>query len=560
MFSSKDKKVYLKIIGSVLKLDSVNNDSVLKVLQKNPLGNGRLARKSEVLEALRVFKSTKVLALSRADEKKLLSAAQMKKTRTISGVTPVTVLTKPYPCPGQCIFCPNDTKMPKSYISSEPGAQRAETNKFDPYFQTYNRLVAYKNIGHPVDKVELIVLGGTWSAYPENYQVWFIRRCFDAMNDVSEDTSQIKEPKGTRGRKLAEEKEWKLLEEAHLVNETAYARCVGLVLETRPDEVTEQEAIRMRKLGATKVQIGIQSLNDSVLKKNKRGHTVKKTAEALGVLRKIGFKIHAHWMPNLYGSTPAKDIKDYQKLFSDPRFKPDELKIYPCSLLETAELMSYHEKDLWKPYTEKQLLHVLMEVFKLTPKYCRLTRVIRDIPSQEIVAGNKKTNFRQLVEAELARQGIRSKDIRAREVRGDVVRPEELSLHIVEYDTSVSRELFLEYVTKEDKVAGFLRLSFPTGDSVPRDGSVENGAGNARAMVREVHVYGQSLNIGKTEEGKAQHAGLGKSLIQKAVELSRESGFTRLNVISSVGTREYYRKNGFSDGDLYQHLDLHLNL
>jgi len=446
-----------------------------------------------------------------------------KKTRTISGVTPVAVLTKPYPCPGECIFCPNEKGMPKSYLASEPGAQRAVANKFDPYLQVFNRLKALKNIGHPVDKVELIILGGSWSAYPKDYQVWFVKRCFDAMNDFSGS-------RPTRARPGVS------LSRVQRINEKAESRCVGLAVETRPDLITQKEIIRIRKLGATKVQIGIQSLDDKVLKLNKRGHTTKETTEAIGLLRSAGFKIHVHWMPNLYGSSVEKDIKDFQKLFNDKKYKPDELKIYPCSLLKSAELMSYYKKGLWKPYTKKELLRVLAKVFELTPRYCRITRVIRDIPSPEIVVGNKKTNFRQIVEEYLRSKNIKSEDIRAREIRDKRVSFKDLKLNIVKYNTSVSREYFLEYITDKDEIVGFLRLSLSKDT----------------AMIREVHVYGQSMEIGKKREGKAQHVGLGKSLIKKALEIAKENSFRKVLVISSVGTREYYRKLGFKDDGLYQ--------
>jgi elongator complex protein 3 len=516
-------------------------------------------------------------------------------------VTPVTVLTKPFPCPGTCIFCPNDVRMPKSYLSDEPGAQRAEQNGFDPYLQTMIRLQTYRNLGHPTDKIEVIVLGGTWSFYPETYQIWFIKRIFDALHDFGaginrreeveaalEQASQL-HPKnnttdarvdgraleqtynqvvqsiyrdemdrshvlvrdiidGSRARSPIDEyATWDELEAAHQQNEDAACRCVGLVIETRPDHISADEVLRLRRLGCTKVQIGFQSLNDDVLRANRRGHTVAATRRAVGLLRRAGFKIHAHWMPNLYGSSPQLDVEDYRRMFDDPDFRPDELKVYPCSLIESAELMQVYERGDWRPYTEQELLDVLAECFMLTPEYCRLTRVIRDIPSTDIVTGNQKTNFRQLVENELARRGQRSPDIRAREIRHRTVEAASLTLDAIAYRTAQGNEVFLQMITPERDIAGFLRLSLPDRDIEPLTPELDGAA-----IIREVHVYGQAVDIGASQPGRAQHLGLGKTLIEHAVERASARGYTRLAVISAIGTRDYYRKRGFDDGELYQ--------
>ena len=526
---------------------------------------------------------------------------KMKPIRTSSGVTPVTVLTKPFPCPGECIFCPNDVRMPKSYLSDEPGAMRAEQNSFDPYLQTYTRLQAYRNIGHPTDKIEVIVLGGTWSFYPETYQIWFIKRIFDALHDfgrgddqrpavnaalrvasqlhpdvntanvrISGDAmtqtynqavQQVYRAEIERSRDAAdriaagnaprspvdEYATWDELEAAHRENESAPSRCVGLVIETRPDHIDAQEVRRVRRLGCTKVQIGFQSLSDEVLRKNRRGHTVAATRRAVKLLRAGGFKIHAHWMPNLYGSSPALDVEDYRRMFDDPDFRPDELKIYPCSLIESAELMKRYQAGEWQPYTQEELLSILSECFMLTPEYCRLTRVIRDIPGTDIVVGNKATNFRQMVENSLEARGEHSHDIRAREVRLRTVHADQLHLEIEEYATSWGRELFMQLIAPDRAIAGFLRLSLPDRENPPLVDELADAA-----MIREVHVYGQSIEIGEQQPGQAQHSGFGSGLIERAAELAHEAGYSRLAVISAIGTRGYYRKRGFADGDLYQ--------
>jgi elongator complex protein 3 len=319
-----------------------------------------------------------------------------------------------------------------------------------------------------------------------------------------------------------------------------------LSVETRPDYVDEQELVRIRRLGATKVQIGIQSLSDEVLALNKRGHDVATTSRAIRLLRQAGFKIQAHWMPNLYGSTPEKDIEDFERLFSHPEFRPDELKIYPCSLIESAELMVHYQAGKWRPYTQKELTEVLTECLRRVAPYCRVSRVIRDIPGEDILVGNKLTNFRNLAEEELSKRNWHCRDIRSREIRDLRAPIEKLVLEELPYETSAGREVFLQFVTDEDRIVGFLRLCIPEKESFLEELSES-------ALIREVHVYGAAVNIGKRGGEGAQHLGLGTRLIDRAKHLAREAGYKNLAVISSVGTREYYRRLGFKDGVLYQH-------
>jgi elongator complex protein 3 len=439
----------LNILRQVAARPTISRYDLDALLRQHPMpDSGNIYSRDVLIRAYRAFVGTDLPPFDPA----VLEALRLKPMRTHSGVTPVTVLTKPFPCPGECIFCPNDVRMPKSYLSDEPGAQRAEQNAFDPYLQAYTRLQAYHETGHPTDKIEVIILGGTWSFYPETYQIWFIRRIFDALHDFGrgidgreavwqalKQQSQLHPDNNTinvhidgatmpqtynaavqaayrqemqRSRQLAdavgtgqlarsvtaEFATWDELEAAHQENENAACRCVGLVIETRPDHISTEEVLRVRRLGCTKVQIGFQSLNDDVLRKNRRGHNVAATRRAVRLLRMAGFKIHAHWMPNLYGSSPDLDIADYGRLFNDPDFCPDELKVYPCSLIETAELMARYKDGTWQPYSYDELLRVLSACFVQTPEYCRLTRVIRDIPGTDIVDGNKLTNFRQIVE------------------------------------------------------------------------------------------------------------------------------------------------------------------
>jgi elongator complex protein 3 len=447
----------------------------------------------------------------------------MKPVRTLSGVTTVTVLTKPYPCPGECVFCPTDARMPKSYLPDEPGARRGLEHQFDPYSQVASRLEALTAVGHPTDKIELLILGGTWSSYRKDYREWFVRRCFEAMN----------------GAPAAN------LEEAHLVNETAPHRCVGLVIETRPDRITQREIAHLRKLGVTKVQMGAQSLDDRILALNKRGHTAEQTRRAVALLRAAGFKIVLHWMPNLLGATPSSDRQDFARLWDG--LCPDEIKIYPNQLLANAELYQYWQRGEFRPYSTEELIDLIASVKPSIPLYCRVNRVIRDIPSTNVVEGNRRTSLRQDAQEELKRRGQSCRCIRCREVSKQGVEAGKLELNDLVYLAGCAEEHFISFDTPSGKLAGFLRLSLPGKDS-PDTGLPDlEGA----AIIREVHIYGQSLEVGTARSGAAQHAGLGTQLIQKAEQVALAAGYTRLAVISAVGTRLYYIKRGFERSDLY---------
>lgn len=455
----------------------------------------------------------------------VLRSIRMKPTRTLSGVTTVTVLTKPYPCPGKCIFCPTDYRMPKSYLPDEPGAMRALQHEFDPFDQTASRLQALEAIGHPTDKIELLILGGTWSSYRHDYQDWFLQRCLEALN----------------GREAAS------LEQAQQANERAEHRNVGLVIETRPDHVDRAEIARLRGLGVTKVQLGAQSLDDRLLALNQRGHTVQQTRDAVRLLRAAGFKIVLHWMPNLLGATLESDRQDFGRLWNDHDLRPDELKIYPCQLLENAELYNYWQRGEYTPYSTQQLIDLLADIKPEIPEFCRVNRVIRDIPSTNVVEGNKRTSLRMDVQQEMARRRSRCRCVRCREVRGRAIEPGALELRDLRYPAGGAAEHFLSMVTPSDRLAGFLRLSLP-GRSSPATGLSDlDGA----AIVREVHVYGQSLELGAEQNGAAQHRGLGSRLMREAEQRARSAGYTRLGVIAALGTRGYYRKLGYRLGESY---------
>ena len=563
------------IIAEIARAPEIDARALDRIVRRHPRRGRGLFSKTEIIAGFRAFAREGPVS-----EEEFVRRLRLRPVRTLSGVTPVTVLTKPFPCPGACIFCPNDVRMPKSYLADEPGAQRAEDNRFDPYLQTWNRLDAYWSMGHPTDKVELSVLGGTWSHHPETYQRWFVRRCFEAMNDFGSGVdlrassgvaaARYRSLAGVDGRTqgagaynravsrhllsanggallhASEGSSWAALEAAQRRNETAGCRCVGLALETRPDEIDEDELRRLRRLGATKVQLGVQSLDDAVLAANRRGHDVAATRRAFRLLRAAGFKIHAHWMPNLLGADPAADAADHRRLFEDEDFRPDELKLYPCMLIESAELAAHHTRGEWRPYDDATLVELVARCIEQTPRWCRLSRVIRDFSAHDVAAGTHTANLREVAEGALAARGGRSREIRSREVRARPTAPDALRLRDTRYGHAVGEEHFLEWVTEDDRLAAFLRLTLPRGEAPCAELS-------GRALLRELHVYGASLPLGSRAASAAQHAGLGRALVEKAVGIARRAGYGALAVISAVGTRRYYRGQGFRDGELYQH-------
>jgi elongator complex protein 3 len=412
--------------------------------------------------------------------------------------------------------------MPKSYLADEPACQRAERLDFDPHRQITSRLHVLEQMGHPVDKIEVIVLGGSWLDYENDYRVWFVTELFRALN-------------GHESGSVASVGE---LGDEQIANERASHRMVGLVFETRPDQISTESLSGLRELGCTKVQIGVQSLDEKVLRLNDRAMSVERIVHAFELLRSFGFKTHAHFMLNLFGSTPQADIDDYRMLVTDPRFLPDEVKLYPCVLIEGTRLQERYKDGLWVPYREDELVDVLLEDLIATPAYTRISRMIRDFSAHDIVAGNKKANLRQLVEQRAEKTGMPISEMRYREIGLVDIDMDSLELDETIYETSNTTEHFLQWVTPENRLIGFLRLSLP----VKQDSS---------AMIREVHIYGRVARLDGESES-AQHTGLGRRLIARAEQIAAQAGYRALRVISAVGTREYYRELGFSDEGLYQ--------
>ena len=535
-------------------------------------------------------------------EERFIRSVRMKPRRTASGVATITVITRPHTCSSNCIYCPCDLRMPKSYLANEPACQRAELTFFDPYVQVAARLQALHQMGHSTDKVELIVLGGTWSDYPEGYQYWFIKELFRALNDWPNSPSYIQErldwytsfglqnTEEALSSFVAEQQAavfddtatynqafhklydisqphqsaWsqmqstydELVEQQH-VNETAAARVVGLVIETRPDTITSDNLRMFRQLGCTKIQIGIQSTRQEILDANQRQMSVAQIKRAFSLIRLYGFKIHSHLMVNLLGATPEADKQDFKTFVTDPGFLPDEIKLYPCALVSGTQLVQKYREGAWQPYAKDELVDVLVQDVLATPPYVRISRMIRDISATDILVGNKHTNLRQMVEQELAAKDVASRvqEIRFREINQQQVSAAELTLQDFTYTTAVSDEHFLQWVTADNKIAGFCRLSLPHWDKLTA-GACDVTANEllvqpGQAMIRELHVYGQALSLG-SEGMSAQHQGLGQKLLAKASSIAAEAGYTSLNVISSIGTRAYYRAQGFTDAGLYQ--------
>jgi len=507
----------------------LQGESVFKSIRRHPLSDGGYIAKHILVRAYHNFVQTGQMS----PNDRLLRAIRMKPMRTLSGVTTVTVLTKPYPCPGNCIFCPEDELLPKSYLRKEPGAARAFQNQFDPYLQVASRLESYQAIGHPTDKVELLILGGCWTAYPGEYQEWFIQRCLDALN-------------GTESASLLEAQE---------NNEGASHRNVGLVVETRPDEINADTIIFLRHLGVTKVQLGAQSFNDEILTRNWRGHSAASTLKATALLRAAGFKIVLHWMPNLLGATLESDEADFNHMWTGG-YCPDEIKIYPTQLLESAPLYRYWQAGEYHPYTTEQLIQLIADIKPSIPVYCRVNRIIRDIPADYIVAGNKRSSLRQDALEEVSRRGQRCRCLRCREVRAQKVDRSQLNFDDYTYSAAYAQEHFLSFVTTDDHVAGYLRLSMsanfpPEIKELSQNLYRQAPELSEAAIIREVHVFGQSLEMGTEQSGAAQHIGLGTELIQKAEEVSKNAGFNKIAVISAIGTREYYRKRGYALENYY---------
>jgi len=502
--------IHREIIKNLMKGEDLNHKKVDKIIKT-------VCKKHDLTE---MPTKVELLSICKSEEKKKLKRfLRTKPSRTISGVSVITIVAKPAPCPGTCIYCPKGMNAPQSYTGLEPAIQRGIRNDYDPFLQTKDRLNQYRITGHPSDKIEVIILGGTFLALDEEYQEWFVKRMFDSLN----------------------KKESENLEAAQKLNETAKHRCVGLTIETRADYCFENHINQMLKLGTTRVEIGVQSIYPEMLKKVRRGHSVEDAIKATQLAKDSCLKCTYHIMPGLFTDF-EKDLEQFKILFQDPRFKPDSLKIYPTLVIKKTELYDLWKKGEYKPLTTEEGVKLISQAMNYIPKYCRVIRVQRDIPSDKVVVGIKKSNLRELVEKESERKGIKIREIRYREVghkieRGTLLDLDSVKLCRLDYNASNSREIFLSFEDrKNDVLIGFLRLRIPFKPFRPE---IDNRTG----LIRELHVYGPTVPIGVTKEWAWQHKGFGKKLLEEAKRIVKEEfDMKKIIVISGVGTRQYYKK------------------
>lgn len=525
-------------------------DKILDIIKKAPRNEKELARlkrqvsgkEAGVIKNSDILKKYFLLLKNKKIKKKesLERILRKRAVRTMSGIAPVAVLTKPWPCPGNCAYCPSEKNVPRSYLSNEPAVMRAIRNKYDPYNQVAMRLRALVANGHEPTKIELIVIGGTWSYLPVRYKYWYIAECFRAANEFrlqTVDCSLQKKKKNHISQRLSLSDLKKVLLREQKKNEKAKYKIIGLTLETRPDYINTKELLEMRGLGCTRVEIGVQAIDDQILKLNKRGHDVAEIARATRLLRDFGFKITYHLMPGLPGATKKKDIEMFQTLFTDSRFQPDQIKLYPTVVTKGSLLYKWWKAGKYKPYSDKVLQELIIECKKQVPKYVRIIRLIRDIPGESIEAGNKITNLRQIMKD----KGIKCSCIRCRECKNKQVNIRSLKLNIKKYPAGNGEEYFISLDSKDSKTLyGFCRLYLPKKDRAILN---ELKFLNNSAIIRELHVYGELVSPGGAK--KTQHAGLGKRLLAEAEAIARKNDWLKIAVISGVGARNYYRGQGY---------------
>ena len=477
-----------------------------------------------------------ICLLTSKETKRLLPILRRKTTRTISGVTVIATMTKPYPCPQPepCAYCPGGPTQgsPQSYTGHEPAAMRGSQNNFDPYLQVKSRIEQLTAIGHKVDKVELIIMGGTFPSTPIEYQKWFIQRCLDAITDKNSES----------------------LEEAKMNAEVSKTRNVGITVETRPDWAKQSHIDSMLDMGVTRIELGVQNPDDEIYRLVGRTHTVADVQEATRIAKDSGLKIVYHLMPGMPSSNPKKDIEAFKRVFTDSDFKPDMIKIYPCLCIAGTKANDWYQKGTYTPYTTEQATEVIAEIKKFIPPWVRVMRVQRDIPSHLILAGVKKSNLRQLANDHLQAQGSKCQCIRCREVghrmQIDHVKPdlENIKIQSIRYDASEGKEIFISAEDYDNQVLlGYLRLRIPsTKAHRPEITTIPS------AIVRELHVYGPLVPVGKHAAGAWQHKGFGADLLKEAERIAwTDFDLKKLLVISALGTRRYYMRFGYERDGVY---------
>ena len=467
----------------------------------------------------------------------ILSFIIKRKVRTLSGIANITVMLKAFGCPGQCIFCPTQEGMPKSYFSTQPAMLRAVRNNFDAYSQVKARLNGLKTQGHDITKIDIRTAGGTWSSYLPEYQEHFIKSIYFALNEGAGEPLPLEEA----NQKIAEAQ----LEDLIRENETTTSRCVGLWIETRPDWVTHKEINKLRRFGVTGIELGIQTTDDKVNEFCKRGHGMKESEYATKLSRDAGLKICHHLMPNLPTATIESDLQTIHDTFQTDKLQPDYIKIYPCMVVPTTELADMYEKDpsVHQAYSDEELIDLLIECKKNVPEYCRIIRILRDFPSELVLEGTKTLNLRQIIH----QRGIKCKCVRCREIKGQKFENQNVQIRETWYDANQGQEVFIQAEEPTlDKLIGLVRLRLTSEDETSTEIPELKGK---TALIRELHVYGQQKSLkkkrGEVLKSESQHQGFGKRLMSHAERVAKENGFTKIAVISAIGTREYYRKLGY---------------
>jgi len=517
-----NEKIYRAILDKILGGEFKNERDLtrVKLWACKEFGLKRFPRNSEIL------------SVATEDEKEiLLQLLRLKPVRSMSGVYVVTVMPEPFPCPRDepCIYCPGGPSVgtPQSYTGSEPAGRRALEHNFDPYKQVRSRIEQFHIIGHDVDKVELIIFGGTLTAYPKDYLEWFVTQCLNALSGSDAKT----------------------IEEAQASAENARIRNSDITIETRPDYCKKQHIDFMLRLGTTRVEIGVQTVYDDVYKLVNRGHTVSDVVEATRMAKDSGFAVVYHMMPGLAGSNFQQDLKAFETIFQDESFKPDAIKIYPTLVIPGTKLHEMWSQGKYTPYSFEKIVELIAEIKKRVPAWVRIQRIQRDIPSNLIEEGVKRGDLRLVVQKRLKKEGTSCRCIRCREV-GHVqyksktdINPYDVKLVVDRYKASEGEELFLSFEdVKKDVLIGLLRLRKPSEKAHRKE------AKNTRSMlVRELHVYGPMVNVGaKAEEKQWQHRGWGEGLMHEAERISKEEFDARkIIVLAGIGTRNYYRRFGY---------------
>ena len=506
------------------------------------------------LKLSRFMSNADILEYATSEEKDLVSDTLKKKpTRTKSGVAIVAVMCHPHKCPhGRCMYCPESDVAPPSYTGEEPAALRGRMFEYHPYVQCFNRLSQLKKIGHPIDKVELIIMGGTFPSRDLCYQEWFVSQCLKAMCDfglILENNAEFEIDKALIREfeknilKTYPPNDYVLIDDVQLTNENSKVRCVGMTFETRPDYCKKEHINRMLDFGVTRVELGVQTLSDELYTKVKRGHTIADVIESNQLLRDSAIKVAMHMMPGLFGRQ-KEDLKMFKQLFSDENFKPDMLKIYPCLVTKGSEIYDMWKEGTYNPYTDEEAVDLIVEIKKILPKWVRTMRIQRDIPSTLIEAGVQKSNLGELVYNKLDEHNINCKCIRCREIGHKKTKQkydlDDFKLFKESYNACGGEETFISIEDKnEESIAGFLRFRIPS-ENVFRPEITDK-----TALIRELHVYGNMIQIGDKNPSIGQHTGFGEKLLLEAKNLAIDKGKDEIAIISGIGSRNYYRKFGY---------------